>query len=222
MKCDARDDDAGRRQPRHRQHRRRLRAAEAGRVRRDPAPADGRPGRGCVMAQFTRQRSALRPVQELQVPGEVGRPLRRGREQGRRAQADDRGGRAPRGRRPVDQPQVAGPHEVRADHARARRHPRHRVRGVGQQGLELRLGPRRGGVAQGLPQGRASSSSTTRPGSSCSPTRSTGRGSRSTRRCPTSTPTPTPSRSRRSSSSTRAGSATTTSPSPAEPQFSEP
>ena len=32
-----------------------------------------------------------------------------------------------------------GPHRVRGDHARARRHPRHRVRAVGEQGLELRL-----------------------------------------------------------------------------------
>ena len=31
-----------------------------------------------------------------------------------------------------------GPHRVRGDHARARRDPRPRVRGVGQQGLELR------------------------------------------------------------------------------------
>ena len=46
-----------------------------------------------------RQPAALRPVQELQVPGQVGRPLRRRRQQGQRAQADDRGGRAPRGRR---------------------------------------------------------------------------------------------------------------------------
>ena len=37
-----RDDDAGRHQPRHRQHRGRLRAAEAGRVRGHQAPADGR------------------------------------------------------------------------------------------------------------------------------------------------------------------------------------
>ena len=43
--------------------------------------------------------------------------------------------------------------EVRGDHPRARRHPRHRVRAVGQQGLELRLRPRRRGLAQGLPQG---------------------------------------------------------------------
>ena len=46
-----------------------------------------------------------------------------------------------------------GPHQVRGDHARARRHPRHRVRAVGEQGLELRRRPRRGGLAQGLPQG---------------------------------------------------------------------
>ena len=39
---------------------------------------------------------------------------------------------------PSTQPQVARPHRVRGDHPRARRHPRHRVREVGQQGLELR------------------------------------------------------------------------------------
>ena len=36
------------------------------------------------MAQFSVNAPALRPVQELQVPGEVGRPLRRRRQQGRR------------------------------------------------------------------------------------------------------------------------------------------
>ena len=143
VKCDAEtttqnDIDLG-----HRQHRRRLRAAQAGRVRRHPDPADRRPDRRPEagdepMAQFTVNAHALRSVQELQVPGEVGRPLRRRRQQGRRAQAHDRGRQAPRGRRPEQQPQVARAHRVRGDHARARRHPRHRVRAVGEQGLELR------------------------------------------------------------------------------------
>ena len=93
-----------------------------------------------AMAQFTVNAAALRPVQELQVPREVGRPLRRRHQQGRRAQAHDRGGRAPRGRRPVSTSRKSpGRTEVRGDHARARRHARHRVRAVGQQGLELRL-----------------------------------------------------------------------------------
>ena len=86
--------------------------AEAGRVRDHPDPADGRPDRQTLkeetaMAQFTRERPALRPVQELQVPGQVGRPVRGRREQGRRPQAHHRGGRAPRGRRPSHQPEVA-------------------------------------------------------------------------------------------------------------------
>ena len=114
---------------------------------------------------------------------------------------------------PSTSPQVARPHQVRADHARARRHPRHRVRAVGEQGLELRLRARRGGLAQGLPQGRDHRDLQRGRASSRSPTRSTAAGSPSSRRCPTSTPTPTPSRSSRSSSRTRAGSATTTSPS---------
>ena len=105
------DDDPERHRPRHRQHPRRLRAAQARRVRRHPDPADRRPDRrpeeGRAMAQFTRQRHALRPVQELQVPREVGRPLRRRRQQGQRAQAHHRGRQAPRGRRPEQQPQVA-------------------------------------------------------------------------------------------------------------------
>ena len=54
---------------------------------------------------------------------------------------------------PEQQPQVAGPHRVRRDHAGARRHPRHRVREMGEQGLELRLRSRRGSFAEGLPQG---------------------------------------------------------------------
>ena len=39
---------------------------------------------------------------------------------------------------PCDQPQIAGPDQVRGDHARARRDPRPRVRAMGQQGVELR------------------------------------------------------------------------------------
>ena len=49
---------------------------------------------------------------------------------------------------PSLEPQVARSKRVRADHARARHHARHRVREVGEQGLELRLGPRRGDVAR--------------------------------------------------------------------------
>jgi phage tail-like protein len=51
-----RDDDPERHQPRHRQHRGRVRAAQTRRVRRHQDPADGRPARGIgerVMAQFT-------------------------------------------------------------------------------------------------------------------------------------------------------------------------
>ena len=117
---------------------------------------------------------------------------------------------APRGRRPSTSAQVAGAHRVRGDHARARRHARHRVRAVGEQGLELRRRPRRGGLAQGLPQGhhhrglqRGRPAGDRLQGLSAA-------GSRSTRRCPISTPTPTRSRSSTSSSRTRAGSATTT------------
>ena len=103
-----------------------------------------------------------------------------------------------------------GPHRSTTHHARARRHARHRVRAVGQQGLELRRRPRRGGLAEGLPQGHHHRGLQRGRPARASPTRSTAAGSRSTRRCPISTPTPTPSRSSTSSSRTRAGSATTT------------
>ena len=113
-----------------------------------------------------RQPAALRPVQELQVPGQVGQQVRRRRQQGGRAEADDRGRQAPRGRRPDHEPQVARQDRVRGDHARARRHPRPRVRAVGQQGLELRRRARARGVARATSARTSSSSSTTRPASS--------------------------------------------------------
>ena len=124
----------------------------------------------------------------------------------------DRSGRASRGRRPEHQPQVAGPDQVRSDHARARRDPRHRVREVGQQGLELRIGAGRGSVAQGLPQGHHHRDVQRGRAAGDLPTRSIAAGCRSSRRSPISTPTPTRSPSRRSSSRTRAGNATTRSP----------
>ena len=105
-----------------------------------------------------------------------------------------------------------GPHQVRGDHARARRHPRHRVREVGQQGLELRLRPGRGSLAEGLPQGHHHRGvQRGRPAGDSY--RCSAAGCRSSRRCPISTPTPTPWRSNRSSSRTKAGSAISTWPS---------
>jgi hypothetical protein len=60
------------------------------------------------MAQFT-SIPALRPLQELQVPGEVGRPVRGRREQGERLKRTTEVVEAPRGRRPqLDGAQVAG------------------------------------------------------------------------------------------------------------------
>jgi T4-like virus tail tube protein gp19 len=52
----------------------------------------------------------------------LGREVRGGRVEGRRPQAHDRGGRAPQRRRSLDRPEVAGPHQVRADHPGAGRH----------------------------------------------------------------------------------------------------
>ena len=54
------------------------------------------------MARVHRQRAALRSLQELQVPREVGRQIRRRHQQGRHAQAHHRGRETPRGRRSVE------------------------------------------------------------------------------------------------------------------------
>ena len=105
------------------------------------------------MAQFTVNPQRFDPYKNFKFRVQVGRPLRRRGQQGQRPEAHDRGGQAPRGRRPQHQPQVAGPHRVRGHHARARGDPRHGVRAVGQQGLELRRRPRHRGLAEGLPQG---------------------------------------------------------------------
>ena len=94
------DDHAERHRPRHRQHRRRFRAAQAGRVRGHQDPADGRPR--CEVAPeershgaVHRQRQRVRPVQELQVPGEVGTDRYvAGVSKVERAEADHRSGRS--------------------------------------------------------------------------------------------------------------------------------
>ena len=83
-----------------REHPRRLRAAQAGRVRHHQDPADGRTDRECNGGDHGPvqcQSHAFRSVQELQVPREVGRPLCRRRQQGRRPQADHGSRQAPRG-----------------------------------------------------------------------------------------------------------------------------
>ena len=112
--------------------------------------------------------------------------------------------------------------EYERDHARARRHPRHRVREVGEQGLELRRRARRRGVAARTSARTSSSRSTTRPASWCSPTRSSAAGSRSTRRCPTSTPTPTRWRSRHIKLENEGWERDYDVAEPAEPSFTEP
>ncbi len=165
-----------------------------------------------AMAQFTVNAQPLRPVQELQVPGEVGRPLRRRRQQGERAQAHHRGRRAPRGRRPE--------HRAASRPAAPSTRPITLERGVTHD-LEFEqwankvwnfgVGPRRRGLARRLPQGRHHRRLQRGRPEGAVATSCSAAGCRSTRRCPTSTPTPTRSRSRRSSSRTRAGSATTTS-----------
>ena len=109
------------------------------------------------------------------------------------------------GGRQSDHPQRSGPHQIRADHARARRH-----RGYGFR----QLGQCRAGARQGLAQHFARQSA---PGGAHRPAQRGGPaglallrpslpGCRNIRRCPISTPAPMRSRSSISSSRTRAGS----------------
>ena len=172
------------------------------------------------MAQFTVNAHALRPVQELQVPGEVGRPLRRRRQQGQRAQAHDRGRRAPRGRRP-EHAAASRPAAPKYEAITLERGVTHDTEfeqwankvwnfGAGL-GAEVSLKDFRKDIIIEV-YNEAGQLAHRLQGLSAA-------GSRSTRRCPTSTPTPTRSRSSTSSSRTRAGSATSSVVEPQEPSF---
>ena len=126
-----RDDHAERHQPGHRQHRGRLRAAEAGRVRgrsrssrwRGQIADLRRSGHG-RSSPSTRQR--FDPYKNFKFRVKWDGRYVAGVSKVSALKRTHRGGQAPRRRRPEQQPQVAGPHQVRGDHAGARRHPRHR------------------------------------------------------------------------------------------------
>ena len=143
-----RDHHAERHQPRHRQHPGRLRAAQARRVRRHPDPADRRTDRRPdggpeAMAQFTVNPQRFDPYKNFKFRVKWdGRyvagiskvsALKRTTEVVKHREGGD----------PSTSRKSPGRTEVRRHHARARRHPRHRVRAVGQQGLELRRRARR-------------------------------------------------------------------------------
>ena len=109
--------------------------------------------------------------------------------------------------------QIARPHRIRSDHARARRHARYRVREVGEQGLALSGRAGRRGLAQGFPQGHHHRGLQRSRAARASPTKCFAAGFPSIRRCPISTPTPTPWRFSISSWRTKDGSAMSRSPS---------
>ena len=151
------------------------------------------------MAQFSVNAQRFDPYKNFKFRVKWDGVCRRG-EQGRRAQAHHRSGETPRRRRPEQHPQIARADRVRSDHPRARGHPRHRVREMGEQGLELRLRPRRGSVAEGFPQGHHHRRLQRGRAARASATRSFAPGSRNSRPSPISTPTPMPSPSSTSSS----------------------
>ena len=97
-----------------------------------------------------RQPDALRSLQELQVPGQMGRPVRRRDQQSRRSKRTTEVVKHREGGDPVTSRKSPGRTEYRRDHARARCDSRRRLRRLGQQGLELRRRPRRRSVAEGL------------------------------------------------------------------------
>ena len=151
-----RDDDSGRHQPRHRQHHRRLRAAEAGGVRDHQDPPAGGPDAGVredSMAKFSVNAQRFDPYKNFKFRVKWdGRyvaavskvsPLKRVTTLIEHREGGDPS--APR--------MSPGQDQVRRRHARARRDTRHRVREVGEQGLGDRRGLRRRSVAQGLPEG---------------------------------------------------------------------
>ena len=163
------------------------------------------------MAQFTVNATRFDPYKNFKFRVKWDGQYVAGVSKVRRAEAHHRGGRST-ARAAIPRPAASRPGRTEYDAITLERGVTHDtdVRDMGEQGLELRRGARRGGLARRTSARTSSSSSTTRPASSRSPTRSTAAGSRSTRRCPISTPTPTPSRSSTSSSRTRAGSATPT------------
>ena len=118
------------------------------------------------MAQFTVNAHAVRSVQELQVPGEVGRPYVAGVSKVSALKRTTEVVKHREGGDPSSSRKSPGRTEYEADHPRARRHPRHRVRAVGQQGLELRLRPRAPRSRSRTSARTSSSRSTTRPASS--------------------------------------------------------
>ena len=77
------------------------------------------------MAEFTVNATRVDPYKNFKFRVKWDGEYVAGRQQGKRAQADHRGRQAPRRRRPEHEPQVTRPDRVRADHARARRDPRH-------------------------------------------------------------------------------------------------
>src|SRR6185369_8073349 len=90
----------------------------------------GCPAGGSNDAPVLGQPRATRPLQELQIPSDVGRSLRRRNLPDERPAADDGGHRAPRRRRPEHLPQVARPDALRGHHPRARGHPRRGIRAL--------------------------------------------------------------------------------------------
>ena len=136
MKCDSLTTTAGRHRQRHRQHRRRLRAAQAGGVRhhRDRATrrtdADlltpTRKGLPVVMLFPSTPTGTIPTKLPLSGLFRHQHDAGRRRQQGDGREVDDQRHRDQGGRQ-QDHSERARPHQIRADHARARRHLRHRL-----------------------------------------------------------------------------------------------
>jgi hypothetical protein len=155
VKCDAETTTQNDYQPRRREHRGRVRAAQAAefvfiKLHRSPARSTSEE---TTMAQFSVNPQRFDPYKNFKFRVKWDGRVRRRREQDRRPETLDRSGEAPRRRRSEQHPQVAGPNGVRCDQRGARRHARSRVRAVGEQGVELRLGAGRRSLTEGFSQG---------------------------------------------------------------------
>ena len=175
------------------------------------------------MAQFSVNAQRFDPYKNFKFRVKWDGRYVAGRQQGRRAQAHDRGGRAPRGRRP----ELAAASRPGAPSTK----PITLERGVthdtefekwANKVWNFGSGLGAGGVAAGLPQGRHHRGLQRGRASWRSPTRSTAAGSRSTRRCPISTPTPTRSRSRHIKLENEGWERDYDVAEPTEPSFTEP
>ena len=200
VRCDARDDHAGRSQQGHRQHLGRVRAAQARRVRRALPAADGRPDvRGLKeegsVAQFTVNTHRFDPYKNFKFRVKWDGEYVAGISQGRaRSSARPK----PVTHREGGDVSTPASRRARGSSTRSRSSAASRTIPTSRRGRTWSTTPT-GDAAMSLknfPQGHHDRAAQRAGRGRQGATTSIAAGCRSTRRCPSSTPTPTRSRSR--------------------------